>query len=1028
MRIGKSIIKIRPDDVQPDDRRWKTLINSLGASGSVALIETDYNKIIYLNPIASEMLGVSGPSHTYRFSAIFNDAPTFWKLRNSMSLTLHAKHTDRLIHFSLLKKLSGRRMLFELTVDKKSNAKQSELLKHSGFQRNEALISLLVESSPMVYYSYDPLNRDMVWYSQQIENFSGYKLENFASNPGFWVSRIHPNDYPNVKDKFDNFIPNQHISCEYRWIDAKDHTIWVLDQAVLVESSEDQTWHVVGSFMDITDRKEAEFAVLENERNYREIFNSSNDAIFIHDAKTGRIQDVNNTMLRMFRTTYKNALTKGLMHFSHRESPYDEEHAKQYIDRAFATGEAQQFTWLSHRDDQSAFWAEVTLKPIIIGSETKIMASVKNIDQEKRTEDQIKYQNDFEKLVLDISTRFINIPYDEVDHNIEVSIKKICNFTNTDAGYLFLFNEADNTSNLTYLWQRKFMNFSWSQLAHIKVESSVWYTDTIKSGQVIMIENLEDLPEENGILRSIIASQGVKSFADVPLLYQKKVIGTLGIAMGKPGRKWIPYEVALLKLIGQVFVNVMKRKESFLRLLESEEKYRHLIESQTDLIIKMNPEGQLLFVNPSYCEIFGLLEEDLLGKPYSSIVSKDDQLATVRMMNSLLSAPYNCYFEQRVQTKKGWCWIAWNNKSILNESKEVIEILGVGRDITYQKGVEEALRRSEDRFRSIVQHSSDIIFIVDKEGIILYDTPTVKRVLGYEEGSLVGTSGKDIIYPDDLEFVLEYLRNVMSKQDTTSSIELRMKHADKHPVFMEGFGINMIDHPSIQGFVITLRDISERKQVEKKILDTVIRTEEQERERFAKNLHDDLGPLLSSIKMYVNSLDSSNKRDKQDFIITQLNEVVKEAIQTTKDVSNDLSPHILLNYGLVSAIENFLRKVPSSILIKFTNSLPSERYSSTIENSYYRVLKELINNTLKHAEASQIEIGLEEQGDILHLHYTDNGKGFEMKNNNIIEGSGMGISNIISRARSLNGSYEFQTSPGKGFSFKMSIPMHQLLE
>lgn len=1026
MRIGKRIGGINSTDSLPEDIKWRSMINSLAVSQSMALIEIDRNQIIYLSPLASDLLGIHETDGIIRLSQIFRDSSKLRGLKQLPALTLHTKENNKPIHLSLIKKLSGWKMLYEIT--KNITARPEHSTKQQGNTKSDAFMSLLLKSSPMTYYSYDPSDRKNIWYSEQIETLSGFKMADFRDNPGLWVSRIHPEDYSKLADIFDQFEPNKHISSEYRWMNAKNQVIWILDQAILLESSQSKTWQVVGCFMDITDRKEAEFAVLDSERNYREIFNSSNEAIFIHDTKTGKVQDVNTTMLTMYKTSYENALTHDLMHFSDGRPPYDDEHAKQYLDRAFTTGEIQQFTWLAHRNDQSSFWAEVTLRPVTISGETKIMASVKNIDQKKKAEQQIKYQTHFEKLILDLSTLFINIPYDKVDNEIETSIKKLCRFSNTDAGYLFLFDDDKNTMNLNYLWERKNMNFSRSQLQQMKNDTIGWYMNTMKAGQVIMIENLDDLPEEESNLKSIIAAQGVNSLIDVPLLYQNNVIGSLGIAVGKPGRKWLPYEVSLLRLMGQIFVNAIKRKESFLKLLENEEKYRHLIESQTDLIMKLSPEGRFLFVNPSYCEVFGFVEKDILGGKFSSTIPEDEQENMAKMMDSLFSPPYNCHCEQRVLTKNGWRWIAWNNKAILNEKNEVVEILGVGRDITYQRGVEDALRRSEDRFRSIVQHSSDAIFIVDRGSNIMYDTPTIYRVLGYEEGSLVGKKGADLIHPDDLGLVIEYIQNLLQDKQNLSPIEFRFKHYNGHWLPLEGFAINMLDHPSIQGIVVTLRDISERKQIEKKIFDAVIRTEEQERERFAKNLHDDLGPLLSSIKMYVNSLDPANNREKQDYIVTQLNEVVKEAIQTTKDVSNDLSPHILQNYGLVSAIENFLQKVPSSIKINFSNSLLSERYSNTIENSFYRILKELINNTLKHAVASQIDIGMEELGDNLCLHYADNGKGFEMKNNTIMSGSGMGLSNIISRARSLNGSYEFLTNPGEGFTFKISIPMHQLLE
>jgi signal transduction histidine kinase len=155
---------------------------------------------------------------------------------------------------------------------------------------------------------------------------------------------------------------------------------------------------------------------------------------------------------------------------------------------------------------------------------------------------------------------------------------------------------------------------------------------------------------------------------------------------------------------------------------------------------------------------------------------------------------------------------------------------------------------------------------------------------------------------------------------------------------------------------------------------------------------------------------------------------VKEAITTTKDVSNDLSPHILINYGLVSAIESFMNKVPANMITEFKTDLTTERYSIAIENSFYRIIKELINNTLKHANASKIQIELNEIGQHLSMKYSDNGKGFNPEKLTKGKHSGMGLSNIISRAKSLDGNYNIQASPNKGFSFTINIPINQSIE
>lgn len=890
-------------------------------------------------------------------------------------------------------------------------------------QQSEAQIRLLFQSIPMAYYSYEKGTRENTyWCSAQIESLTGFNQEDFHKTPNLWISRINKTDYSIVGGSFKAMKPNTPISVEYRWKCKNGQEIWIYDQAVLIENEMTKSELIMGCFLDITDRKEAEKAIIESERNYREIFNSTTDAIAIFNIKNKKIEDVNDTLLQMYNTDYKSIITTDINRFSLGKAPYTAEEIYKHVEKAIEKGE-HQFEWLSRRLDKSTFWTDITLKPVILNDEKKIIAAIKDIDEKKKTDAHIKYRYDFEKLIFDISSRFINIPLQEVDHNIEKAFKEICVFTKTDAAYLFLFNYTTNKLSITHLWHNNKIAINKKQFKDVDFEISDWHTKQMRSNKLIKIENSNDIPDKAILLKSVLADQKIHSFIEVPLLYQEELIGFMGLALIKAGRKWLDDEIVLLRIIGQTLVNALKRKESVEALSQSEEKYRLLVTGQTDLVVKLDIKGKFVFVSPSYCDLFGKSEDELIGKKYIPLVHEDDQKVTMKAMENLYNPPYTCYIEQRAFTKHGWRWIAWSDKAVLDENQKVQEIIGIGRDITYQKGVEDALRRSEDRFRSIVHQLSDIVLIVDHDTTILYDTPSTKNVLGFKEGYLVGRKAIDLVAPEDIEIAHEKLASILSNENKVISMEIKMQHTNDRWIPLEAVAINMLNHPSIQGIIITLRDISERKQMEKQILDAVIKTEEQERDRFAKNLHDDLGPLLSSIKMYVNSFENTKDEEKRKYIIEQLNEVIKEAIITTKDVSNDLSPHILNNYGLVSAIETFIKKVPDSIQVLFESNLINERYSNTIENSYYRILKELINNTLKHANANKINISLNEADQRLLFIYSDDGKGFNANQLNKLQQHGMGLSNIISRVKSLDGTYEFPVK-SIGFKCKISIPMN----
>jgi PAS domain S-box/PAS domain S-box/PAS domain S-box len=161
-------------------------------------------------------------------------------------------------------------------------------------------------------------------------------------------------------------------------------------------------------------------------------------------------------------------------------------------------------------------------------------------------------------------------------------------------------------------------------------------------------------------------------------------------------------------LVG-VILDITERKRIEDDLRESEEKYRLLVEGQTDLVVKVDTEGRLLFASPTYCDIFGKTEEELLGRKFMPLVCEEDREMTAREMEKLYRPPYTCYVEQRAMTKDGWRWLAWADKSVLDNQKNVVAVIGVGRDITESKRVEQELLRAKEAAEAATQAKSDFM-------------------------------------------------------------------------------------------------------------------------------------------------------------------------------------------------------------------------------------------------------------------------------------------------------------------------------
>ncbi len=230
--------------------------------------------------------------------------------------------------------------------------------------------------------------------------------------------------------------------------------------------------------------------------------------------------------------------------------------------------------------------------------------------------------------------------------------------------------------------------------------------------------------------------------------------GTRGVVQTYKGWFYVGCTALLLYV-------VLKRvsfhiREAHKRLVDSEARYRLLIESQTDLVVKVDREGRFLFVSPSYCELFDKSEKELLGNIFMPLVHEDDRAATEKAFQSVFNPPHHAYMEQRAKTRHGWRWLAWQDTAILDASGLVVQVVGVGRDITEQKKAEAALKESEQRYRQLFENLIAGFalheIICDEHGVpvdyrFLEVNPAFEKQTGLKPRDVLGRTAREL-FPD----------------------------------------------------------------------------------------------------------------------------------------------------------------------------------------------------------------------------------------------------------------------------------------
>jgi signal transduction histidine kinase len=226
-------------------------------------------------------------------------------------------------------------------------------------------------------------------------------------------------------------------------------------------------------------------------------------------------------------------------------------------------------------------------------------------------------------------------------------------------------------------------------------------------------------------------------------------------------------------------------------------------------------------------------------------------------------------------------------------------------------------------------------------------------------------------------------------------------------------------------FAQQTRHQEKEAQHQRDLLKAVIASQEIERNRIGKELHDDIGAMLTTTKIYTNQLSPELSPNEWNAITQKIGSFFDDMIQNTRRISQDLRPVILENLGLIEAIEQLIKPLNDSKILQIYFEFEKiEIHHKSIELNLYRVVQEMLANTLKHANASEVKIYLKKENDTLILNYQDDGNGIDT--NKTLREKGIGLKNIESRISILDGKIAFKPT-NQGVYIQLEIPLEKMV-
>ncbi|MBN2891183.1 MAG: Cache 3/Cache 2 fusion domain-containing protein [Bacteroidales bacterium] len=333
-----------------------------------------------------------------------------------------------------------------------------------------------------------------------------------------------------------------------------------------------------------------------------------------------------------------------------------------------------------------------------------------------------------------------------------------------------------------------------------------------------------------------------------------------------------------------------------------------------------------------------------------------------------------------------------------------------------------ALEISETKFETLFDNSSDEIYVSNLDGNFIEINKVACLTLGYSRDELLTMNFSDIKKGKYRSMLMDNINKIKEFGEATYESEHLCKDGRMIAVEMKS---RLINYEGNEVILSVARNIEERKAMQKRIISTVIKTEEKERKKFAADLHDELGPVLSTIKLYSDLLKTKPIEDeKSKELINDIDGLTDMAISTTRDLQNRITPTILHDFGLATAIEEFSNYINKTKSIKI--SVDSSEYKviseSIVETIIFQVTKELIHNTLKHASARNIKIELKVLNNQLILYYKDDGVGFDF-DEMLQTSQGLGLNNIVNKVKTIKGMCDFNSRPDKGMFVLITVKL-----
>jgi PAS domain S-box-containing protein len=486
--------------------------------------------------------------------------------------------------------------------------------------------------------------------------------------------------------------------------------------------------------------------------------------------------------------------------------------------------------------------------------------------------------------------------------------------------------------------------------------------------------------------------------------------------------------------------DITERKQAEALLHAKEQEVRAIVENAPDLIARYDRSFRLTYANPAFAKSLDLPAEALIGEPILSSIRdagldvNEDELAQIRQrFEDVFDTGKSCEFEVALPMPTGRRYYNVRFFPELDLNGSVINLLGIARDITERRITEEELKKEKEILEKIFENIPVMIGFVGEDGGVKLVNPEWERTIGWTLKELQDQS-VDIFaeaYPD-LAYRQEVLDFVAAA--TGEWVDLKIRVRDGRVID----AVCAVVHLSDGTKIAIAQDITDRKRAEEQLRTTseqlraltasLRSAREEEGIRIARELHDELGSVLTSLKWDLEEVDKMlSAANQANFSglrerIATMTKLTDVTIHTVRRVSSELRPAILDDLGLVAAIEWQAQQFESrtGIICHWDCFIEKIDLSQEQATAIFRIFQEAMTNVLRHAQATRVNIAIEDEDGQIILRVRDNGRGITEEETTGLRS--LGLIGMRERVQLIGGQVEISGTAGRGTTLTVRVP------